>query len=238
MSALRAIASTIVIALVLFGALALRPGGVAPVGADPQATAEGRDQPSSGPRVVAVTPDPKEACKSVNVVRQVYADRSDPTIANRSGASVLVLVASVETIEAGRWNTPSGERPAAIDDIGPDNPDTSMIYRPVSISVQEAVRGTGVDNPTSVRWVGGQSGCDFAAIDSGTRVELVPGDRYVFFLGVSVDAGGKRSPDLMILEAWPISADDRVATPLEGNIPLSTLSKAVAAAPEFSDTAP
>ena len=238
MNTLRAIASTVFLAIVLIVALGLRTGGVTPTGADPRATAEGRDQPSSGPAVVAMTPNPKEDCTSVNVVRQVYADRSDPTIANRSEASVLVLVASVETIEPGKWNTASGQRPAAIEEIDPDHPDTSMIYRPVTLSVQEVIRGADAGNQISVRWVGGQAGCDFAAVESGTAIKLVPGNRYVFFLGVSVDAGGKRSPDLMILEAWPIAADDRVATPFEGSVPLSTLSKAVAAAPEFPDTAP
>lgn len=241
MSAGRAVA-VIAIAVALVGALDLRPGGVATVGADPQVASQGRDEPGSEPRVSAMTPDPNQDCQSVNVVRHTYADRSDPTITNRAEASVLVLVASVEAIEPGRWNTGSGERPAAVEKPGPGNPDTSLIYRPVSLRTQEVIRGfvpgTGAGATISVRWVGGQAGCDFVAIDSGSRADLVKGDRYVFFLGPSVDADGQPGVDLMILEAWPISADDRVATPLEGDVPLATLAKAVVAAPAFDGASP
>lgn len=237
MSAGRALA-VIAIAVALFGALALRSGGVVPVGADPRVASQGRDEPRSEPRVSAMTPDPNQDCQSVNVVRYTYADRSDPTIVNRAEASVLVLVASVEAIEPGRWNTPSGERPATVEKPGPGNPDTSLIYRPVSVRTEEVVRGTGVGATISVRWVGGQAGCEFVAIDSGSRADLVKGDRYVFFLGPSLDADGQPGVDLMILEAWPISADDRVATPLEGEVPLATLAKAVVAAAAFGGAGP
>jgi hypothetical protein len=111
-----------------------------------------------------------------------------------------------------------------------------MIFRPVALRIEEAVRGTVVHNPTTVRWIGGQAGCEFAAVEAGASPNLVDGGRYLFFLGMSIDAGGQRGTDLMILDAWPISPADLVSTPLEGEVPLTSVATTANAAPTFPDS--
>lgn len=239
MRTLRAIGFTITVALVFAVSLSVRSGTEGFAGADPQASAtpqasdDGRDRTAPGPRVVAVTPNPNEDCKSVTVVKQVYADRSDPTIANRSEASLLVVLGTVEGIEPGAWNTKSGERPDQLADVGPDNPDMGMIYRPVTIKTTEAIRGDAGAGLT-VRWLGGQAGCEFAAIESGSQVDLKVGSEYAFFLGPSVEADGTYGSDLMILEAWPVDDEGQISTPLEGQVDVQEFSQSVAAAPELN----
>jgi hypothetical protein len=166
----------------------------------------------------------------LRVVKQVYADRPDPTIENRSASSSAVLVGTVSSIEPGRWNTPTGDRP---DELIDTPGQSTIIYRPVAIKTDSLVRGEARGSELTVRWLGGQAECDYAGFEGGSALDLKLDSQYAFFLGASTNADETQTEkELTILGSWLVTADGRIETPLDGTLSISAFTTQVERAPE------
>lgn len=232
MSAVRGITS--VVGIIVLGALllvALLMRSAPPISPSIGSTPSGAPEDPRFTPIPEASTDPSTAdCAAKSyVVKQVYADRSDPTIANRTEASKDVVIGTATVGEA-KWNTESGAKPATERDG--TLPAGAIIYRPITISVSTSLKG---DAATTIeaRWLGGAVGCEIAAIDNGSDTDVAPDTTYTFFLGASLNADGKRTlEELTVLEAWPVDAQGSIKTPLEGTLDAATLNQKVEAAPD------
>lgn len=74
---------------------------------------------------------------------------------------------------------------------------------------------------------GGQAGCSETNVQSAPVFEK--GGRYVIFTRQGEDATGKHADLDWVLAAWPIDADDNVATEEDGLVPLAEVAARLAA---------
>jgi hypothetical protein len=181
---------------------------------DPSAT-EFDKPPHTDPPVVFPTaqciPDPT-----------IVGQEVPRTIDNMAMMSEVIVVGEFKGIGKARWDTPDGSRPKDLIQ------EPAVIIRPVLIETETAVRG----DPSRAALAflrGGTIGCD-RMLFAGEPVPT-EGSRYVFWLLRSTDSRGGPVPDLGLLEAWPIDANEIVQTPLDGKLSLNDLASRVAKVP-------
>ena len=143
-------------------------------------------------------------------------DEAPPTVELAAATASMVVVATIEEIGGGFYNTRE-HKPLSSE----DRATMRDVYRPTAIRIEAAVKGISAEERLKVRLPGGQVGCD------SYHVELVAGlaepGRYLLFLQNLPDAKGEPLDELTILRAWPISANDTVMTAVDGDLPLSMI---------------
>ncbi len=162
-------------------------------------------RPTPSPTCLLVTISPTSAPQTVDYVAQ---------------AADVVVIARIDAIGPARWNTLDGTQPLG------DSPATeyASIYRPVSITTERMLRGSGPPI-TSVRLSGGDIDC--SGVWYGNVPEVSPGHRYVLPL-VSGSAGAAGAADgPWLFWAWPVNANGTIATPDRGTMSASALQKAL-----------
>lgn len=170
------------------------------------------ESPAAEPSVLA-TPGTKLECGTSMVSR----DAPEPTIANRAAVASAVVIATVVEVSPPRWNTDDGAAPEAA-----RPPAGAHIYTPVTITVDDAVKGLETEELT-VRVPGGTVGCYSFVFDN--TPDLKAGAQYAFFLAPGVDAAGNsEAAELTVNEAWPVVDGATVVTPLDGERSLPAFS--------------
>jgi hypothetical protein len=133
----------------------------------------------------------------------------------------IVVVGRFRGYGTAYWNTLDASRPdgAVIRRGG------ASIRTPVLIDFTDDIRG----EPTTALQAAipdhGEVGCDKMVTDY--RVDLVEGQRYVFFLHPTTGAEGAPSADLAVMDAWPFESGDLVESRYEGPISLADLKRAI-----------
>jgi len=224
--AISTLAVTLLLAAVLFVPLVfLRPAGET-------LDAGAATPPPDSTAVAEVTPSPPSADTDASCgTATVSYDAADPTIANRAEGASVVVIATVDSMGAARWNTDDGKAPA-FDETPPDD---AYIYRPVSLSITSLARGDILGSTFEATALGGTVGCySFEFEDSP---QLKDGEQYAFFLAPALTEDGKTDAStLSINAAWPVTAGE-VITPAEGGVAVAEFLAEVEAAPAgpFSD---
>lgn len=156
------------------------------------------------------TASPSPDCYGINE----SVDTPPLTIANLMPATTSVVVALLETIEPGVWNTKDGSN---------FNPGIKTL---IDLQVTRTIVGD--DGPVGLRVVnsGGTADCVVHNVSSSPPVEK--GKTYVFFLQPSPDADGVRHPELpLILTAWPVNEDGTVDSEYDGTLSVDELAAEV-----------
>lgn len=187
--------------------------------------------PPNATAIAEPTSPPTEASDPSCGTATVSYDAAEPTIANRAEGASVVVIATVDSVDAARWNTDDGKAPA----FDENPPEDAYIYRAVSLSITTLARGDILGSTLEVNALGGTVGCySFEFEDSP---ELKSGEQYAIFLAPALTEDGKTDPStLSINAAWPVTAG-QVSTPVEGQVALPLFLAAVEAAPvgPFSD---
>lgn len=188
--------------------------------------------PPNATAIAERTPPPAEESDPSCGTATVSYDAAEPTIANRAEGASVVVIATVESVGAARWNTDDGKAPA----FDQNPPEDAYVYRPVSLSITTLARGDLLGSTLEANALGGTVGCySFEFEDSP---ELKSGELYALFLAPALADDGKTDPStLSINAAWPVTAG-QVSTPVEGEVALPLFLAAVEAAPvgPFSDS--
>jgi hypothetical protein len=176
--------------------------------------------PPSGLKPPTSYPIPASNC----IVQTSVVDSAPNTMENVAGFSSAVVIGTFDGYGEAAWNTQDGKRPTNYPevDIG------VLIYRPVGITPDTVLRGSPASG-VNARVVGGQVGRDSAHYSDEPILQV--GGRYVFFVQPEWDPKNTRSTDPWVIWAWPVNANDMVQTPLEGEVPVSTLARIVAGTP-------
>jgi hypothetical protein len=106
-----------------------------------------------------------------------------------------------------------------------------VAYRSVVISNPKSLRGDASILGTA-RVKGATLGCD--RVRYSDEPMLTPGEGYVFFLQSAWDSKTTGASDPWIAEAWPLDSNGIVQTPLEGPVPIDSLTKVVADTPVWA----
>ena len=220
LAALRAFLLVGVIFSVAAAVVLVRTSNVQPqpqVGSTSSSVAPGTSTPGPFP---SSSRGPSAAnCGSVDI----SIDGAPATVANRTNASTAVVIGTVQAIQGAQWNTADGTPPAFTEDGHP--PLWAGVYRPVLISVSSTAKGTQSSSLTALL-AGGSVGC-YSSLVEGTPA-LTVGSRLALFLGPSATSTGHTASQLTIIDAWAVTADGSVQTPLEGTESISSFEAAVA----------
>jgi hypothetical protein len=144
----------------------------------------------------------------------VTLDEATPTIELATATADLTVVATVDEIGGGRYNTPAGEELTAA-----DSRTLYDAYRPTILRIDAVVAGGAPAMTIKVRLPGGQVGCDEYHVEGIDRVES--GQQYVLFLRALPDAKGNRAPEMTVVRAWPVDARGEVSTPADGRLTIA-----------------
>ena len=170
------------------------------------------------------SPPAEESDQSCGTATVSY-DAAEPTIANRAEGASVVVIATVESVGAARWNTDDGRAPA----FDQNPPEDAYVYRPVSLSIATLARGDLLDSTLEAHALGGSVGCYSFEVEDNPKLES--GDQYAFFLAPALaDDGETDTSELSINAAWPVTAG-RVSTPVEGRVALPLFLASVEIAP-------
>lgn len=163
---------------------------------------------AEAPAPASSTPRPSDRSACVNIL--VIEDGLSYTTRNLASVSSPIVVGTFVGFDPARWTTGDGKRPERYqhgDSIG-----GAFVYQPAHMDTQTVLRGQLDPGPFLARVNGGQAGCDL-------------------FLQVSPNAGND-APDVRLMHAWPIDAEDIVTTAIEGGRPLAEVIR------EIRDTEP
>ena len=152
--------------------------------------------------------------------------RAPPVLADYASAVPNVLIATVVQTGPGQWSIPDGRQP----DLATREAINFHIYRPITVAVETSVKGDAEGNLVANLW-GGSAGC--VRYDPGwvLPATMADGSRWALLLDYSPDGpNGEMTNDLMIIEAWPVTAAGVVKTPLDGDLSLTAFESAVSAA--------
>lgn len=198
----RAAVSAVLVILALVPVACTRAGGVTPA-----------VQASSSALVPTSAETPAAPSGCLNA--RVGTANGQPTSLNDyHKAGVAAIVGTFGGVGKARWSTPGQSRPA---DVGR----TSAIpLRPMAVSEPEIVVGNPDPNRLVLR--GGTVGCDTMTFESVESIKLVQGQTYAFLV-FDIDYGSGPSGDWALDAAWPIGADGRVATGVDGNLTIADI---------------
>ncbi len=214
----RSVAAILLLSTIVVGPAGCRLAGSTEPTPKPEPTAARAESPkptstptsvpdlrSPGPRKPTDPRVTESPCIQISFVGEPIP----PTIANAADFSDIVVVGTLVGYGPDRWSTADGHRPT----WNEVRSDGLSIVRPVSIAVERTLRG---DSTTlgSVFVLGGRVGCDTFSVSD--PLDAAVGTRAVYYLGTTTDG-----PSL--LEAWAITADDMVVTPLDGLVPLQEI---------------
>ncbi len=222
----RAAASLVLVLVVAAGLVSalitLRPssapglaaGGATPAGQDPAASLA----PPASP-----APTVPLACSAggAGLTDFLTSDGPPASIANKTQASKVVVVATVGTVETAVWNTADGTH----DPLAGAWPPGLAIYTPVTLTSPSAILGAA---PPRAMFLGGAVGCD-RMVAQGRPMPAI-GARVAVFLASAVTASGTTSQTMLsAIAAWPVDATGNVLTPSEGSVPLASFTRSVEA---------
>jgi hypothetical protein len=153
-------------------------------------------------------------------------DRWPPILADYASIVPIVVIGRVVSMGRATWSTPDGSEP----DLASHDAINFHIFRPVTVDIEESVKG----DPTAelnVNLWGGKARC--VTYDPGwvLPLEMANGSTWALLVDGSPDGrNGEMTDDLMIIEAWPVTASGIVKTPLDGDLSLAAFESAVKAA--------
>jgi hypothetical protein len=151
-------------------------------------------------------------------------DSVDPTLDNLRAERGDVVIGTVTSIGKPFWDSPTGQRPKPGEQMGPGN--EFAILTPYTVTVGQSVKGAGAPGEVTVVVEGGQIGCDRFEVDPSITLE-VKGD-YALFMAARPAANGAGTMKLpMVYHAFPVQADGKVMTPLDGAVSVDALSSAL-----------
>jgi hypothetical protein len=155
--------------------------------------------------------------------RSEAVDTPPYTIAFLMEYTTAVVVARVDSIEDGIFNTPGG--------VAPDRPPAEGydpgVLTPVNLRVASVIEGNQGTRTMRVVNRGGQAGCITQQVSNAPQVET--GVTYVFFLHPSVYSNGVHRPELPeMLVAWPVNDNGTVQTEEDGTLTVEELTDKVA----------
>ena len=193
----------------------LAAGGAPPAaGQDPVASLD----PSASP---APTVSLSCAAGGAGLTDFITSDGPPASIANKTQASKVVVVATVGTVEPAVWNTVDGKH----DPLDGSWPPGLAIYTPVTLTSPSGVLGAA---PPQAMFLGGAVGCD-RMVAHGRPIPAT-GARVAVFLAPSLTASGMASQTSMsAIAAWPVDASGNVLTPNEGSVTLVSFARSVQA---------
>jgi hypothetical protein len=169
---------------------------------DVAAGATGKDPEPSGAPAVSLAP---QAC-SAGLQAFVALDRLEPSLESETAYADSVIVARVEAIEPGIWNTPDGSH-APLSGTWPRG---LSIYTPIRLEALEIVKGTMV--PTRALVLGGRVGCDEMIVDG--REVPATGTEVVLFMKQLVPGASTTAVDgLGVQSVWALGSDGRLTGP-------------------------
>jgi hypothetical protein len=146
------------------------------------------------------------------------------TIALLMTVTTAVVVASVDSIEEGIFNTPGGVAPDRLSEEGYD----PGVLTPVNLTVASVIEGDQGTGTLRVVNRGGKAGCITHNVSNSPHLKT--GVTYVFFLHPSVYSNGKYRPELPeIIVAWAVNANGTVATEEDGVLTVEELTNKVTA---------
>lgn len=182
----------------------------------------GAAPPATEPPSADVLPSPmSERCGTI----YESIDSLEPTFENLRLSAQNVVVATVSGQGEAFWSSPTGRAPTASDRPVPGN--EFGILTPWSVKVEEAVSGTEKPGPLTVVTEGGRVGC--FVHDVRPAVQLAVGEQYVLFLGDARPGDPSGAvPAFNAFLAFPVQADGKVVTPLDGAMSIAAFSKALA----------
>jgi hypothetical protein len=164
----------------------------------------------SGPSMSAVPVSTAISIASTNPApcRNVIAHpvKATNTVAGLSSLSDLVVVGTVQRVDAGRWNSPDGLPPVLKD----RPPLVSDVYHLVSVKVTglgkhsgaSALR-VGAGQTVEVRVVGGTIGCSRYAVEGLAEPGI--GQGVGLFLGHWLLLDSATASDFDVLDIWPVN---------------------------------
>lgn len=179
------------------------PNTLPPPTSAPGATAAlPSDEPSEEPGATASSTAPADSCISSH--RMI--DVSERTIELMARHASEVVVGTFRGEGEAFWDSPTGERPATIDEAR-----DSRLLTPVTLDIVVPLRGLPRRANSGVVW-GGRLGCD-VMISERPYPELVEGEQYVFFMIPFRDATGRISERPLIQDVWPVTDKGKVKVP-------------------------
>jgi hypothetical protein len=136
-----------------------------------------------------------------------------------------VIVGTVAREGEAFWDSPTGKGPKPGEQLGEGN--EFYILTPYVVTVDQTVTGSRPISETTVLVEGGEIGCN--KLEVSPAVTLKVKERYALFLKPRLAADGSGAMDnAMAFHAFPIQADGKVLTPLDGAVSLAALSSALA----------
>jgi hypothetical protein len=163
------------------------------------ATVSGSTPPTSS------TPSP--ANSPTCLTRYVTGDAPQLHLKDLPNLGLLVALVRVDSVGNAAWDTADGKRPTMI--VRTPN----LIFRPISLTVEEAWSGDVPSGKLRVRVLGGTLGCDQVMTD---RPQIEPGE-YLASLAVGRNGNGASLGSLTIMEWWPV-VGGMVQTPNDGAV--------------------
>lgn len=151
-------------------------------------------------------------------------DSLDPTLENLRSESRDVIVGTVAREGEAFWDSPTGKEPTPGEQPGEGN--EFYILTPYVVTVDQMVTGSRSPGEITVVAEGGKIGC--SKLEVSPAVTLTMKARYVLFLGPRAVAGSRAIDLPMARHAFPVQADGKVSTPLDGAMSLAALSSALA----------
>lgn len=146
-------------------------------------------------------------------------DGMPSTIAMMTPGASLVALGTVTEIGPAQWNTPGGIPPAE------DDLDVFHVMRLVRVNVDQAITGAASGPVTT--WInGGKIGCQGFYGDTAPN-DLSVGDRFALFFDETPPATGLKGV-LHSRAIWPISSDNKIASPGDGAVSVDVFASKVA----------
>jgi hypothetical protein len=150
--------------------------------------------------------------------RSEAVDTLPLTIALLMTVTTAVVIASVDSIEEGIFNTPGGVAPDRLSDENY----RPWVLTPVNLAVASVIEGDRGTGTLRVVNRGGQAGCITHQVSNSPHLET--GVTYVFFLHPSVYSNGEYRPELPeIIVAWPVTEGGTVETEEDGVLSVEEL---------------
>lgn len=161
--------------------------------------------PGAPSKVPEASPDPTGDCLTL----AVQAGEGSRAINDLRRDATDVVVGTFAGYGNAQWTTADGHRPSAAEFQN----ESARLVRPLRIELPGEIRGAREAASHAVQR-GGTSGCD--RVTYSNEPVLAEGQKYVFFLVPLLDSKGNRREEFLVLDEFPVGADGRVDTPIDG----------------------
>lgn len=194
--------------------------------------------PNAGPTATPAPPTPSEPVpsKTTDTTERPLTVRPDPeclvgrdvhqeaSFDDMTRQAKVIVAATFDGYGAAVWDTLGGMRPS----LAEFEAATASIVRPLHLTPFSTIRGAGV-SLAAAQVLGGTIGCDQVTVDP--QLDVTQGSRYVFYLLPVMNSAGVFGDRLQAPIALSVTADDRVLTPDEQPMTLSSLPSFAASHP-------